>query len=137
MKMEILPESTSNSTEVAEYNESNTYVLERFNTARWNPIKEILLNLNLPDHKSILTDSKIYIKIEWRYLVLVDVQDKSRFIATCSYSTNIYKDIMKAQIQRISLIGFPAQSVGSSNTDVLDSPRLLVLNTRMSQSRQH
>ncbi|GJW50141.1 hypothetical protein Tco_0091492 [Tanacetum coccineum] len=40
-------------------------------------------------------------------------------------------------IQRISLTGFPAQSVGSSNTDVLDSPCLLVLITGMSQSRQH
>ncbi|GJR79739.1 retrovirus-related pol polyprotein from transposon TNT 1-94 [Tanacetum coccineum] len=35
------------------------------------------------------------------------------------------------------VIGFPAQSVGSSNTDVLDSPCLLVLITGMSQSRQH
>ncbi|GJW82927.1 retrovirus-related pol polyprotein from transposon TNT 1-94 [Tanacetum coccineum] len=33
--------------------------------------------------------------------------------------------------------GFPAQSVGSSNIDVLDSPCLLVLITRTSQSRQH
>ncbi|GJS66977.1 hypothetical protein Tco_0681541 [Tanacetum coccineum] len=33
--------------------------------------------------------------------------------------------------------GFPAQSVGSSNTDVLDSPCLLVLITGTSQSRQH
>ncbi|GJW16767.1 RNA-directed DNA polymerase, eukaryota [Tanacetum coccineum] len=41
------------------------------------------------------------------------------------------------QIQRISLTGFPAQSVGSSNTDVLDSPCLLVLITGTSQSRQH
>ncbi|GJZ16398.1 hypothetical protein Tco_0552075 [Tanacetum coccineum] len=32
-------------------------------------------------------------------------------------------------IQRISLTGFPAQSVGSSNTDVLDLPCLLVLIT--------
>ncbi|GJZ17406.1 hypothetical protein Tco_0553529 [Tanacetum coccineum] len=40
-------------------------------------------------------------------------------------------------IQRISLTGFPAQSVGSSNTDVLDSPCLLVLITGTSQSRQH
>ncbi|GJV22294.1 hypothetical protein Tco_1371314 [Tanacetum coccineum] len=42
-----------------------------------------------------------------------------------------------SQIQRISLTGFPAQSVGSSNTDVLDSPCLLVLITGTSQSRQH
>ncbi|GJX56443.1 hypothetical protein Tco_0286340 [Tanacetum coccineum] len=36
-----------------------------------------------------------------------------------------------------SKAGFPAQSVGSSNTDVLDSPCLLVLITGTSQSRQH
>ncbi|GJX52205.1 hypothetical protein Tco_0280574, partial [Tanacetum coccineum] len=40
-------------------------------------------------------------------------------------------------IQRISLTGFPAQSVGSSNTDVLDLPCLLGLITGTSQSRQH
>ncbi|GKA98395.1 hypothetical protein Tco_0826332 [Tanacetum coccineum] len=40
-------------------------------------------------------------------------------------------------IQRISLTGFSAQSVGSSNTDVLNLPCLLVLITGMSQSRQH
>nr|GEV31263.1 hypothetical protein [Tanacetum cinerariifolium] len=32
---------------------------ERFNTTAGNPIKEILLKLNLPDHKSILIDSKV------------------------------------------------------------------------------
>ncbi|GJT65449.1 hypothetical protein Tco_1016929 [Tanacetum coccineum] len=41
------------------------------------------------------------------------------------------------KIQRISLTGFPAQSVGSSNTNVLDSPCLLVLITGTSQSTQH
>ncbi|GJV95659.1 retrovirus-related pol polyprotein from transposon TNT 1-94 [Tanacetum coccineum] len=46
----------------AEYDESNTYVLERFNTTAGNPVKEILLKLNLLDHGSILTDSKEYIK---------------------------------------------------------------------------
>ncbi|GJX59837.1 hypothetical protein Tco_0291227, partial [Tanacetum coccineum] len=40
-------------------------------------------------------------------------------------------------IQRISLIGFPAQSVGSSNAIALESPYLLVLFTGASQSRQH
>ncbi|GJR15440.1 hypothetical protein Tco_0798092 [Tanacetum coccineum] len=43
----------------------------------------------------------------------------------------------KRLIQRISLTGFPAQSVGSSNTDVLDTPCLLVLITGTSQSRQY
>nr|GEX33021.1 retrovirus-related Pol polyprotein from transposon TNT 1-94 [Tanacetum cinerariifolium] len=32
--------------------------LGRFNTSTGNPVKEILLKLNLPDHRSILTDSK-------------------------------------------------------------------------------
>ncbi|GJY07547.1 hypothetical protein Tco_0374601 [Tanacetum coccineum] len=32
---------------------------ERFDTSAGNPVKEILLKLNLPDHKSILTDSKV------------------------------------------------------------------------------
>ncbi|GKB70218.1 hypothetical protein Tco_0931630, partial [Tanacetum coccineum] len=33
-------------------------VLERFNTTAGNPVKKILLKLNLSDHRSILTDSK-------------------------------------------------------------------------------
>ncbi|GJS46169.1 hypothetical protein Tco_0596290 [Tanacetum coccineum] len=39
--------------------ESNTYVLERFNTSAGNPVKKILLKLNLSDYRSILTDSKV------------------------------------------------------------------------------
>ncbi|GJS34856.1 hypothetical protein Tco_0533238 [Tanacetum coccineum] len=35
----------------------------RFDTSAGNPIKEILLKLNLPDHRSILTDSKEYVKM--------------------------------------------------------------------------
>ncbi|GJU68297.1 hypothetical protein Tco_1254556 [Tanacetum coccineum] len=53
MKMEILLEPTSNKlmVEHAEYDESNTYVLERFNTSAGNPVKKILLKLNLSDHR--------------------------------------------------------------------------------------
>ncbi|GJV24879.1 hypothetical protein Tco_1377574 [Tanacetum coccineum] len=40
-------------------------------------------------------------------------------------------------LRRISLTGFPARSVGSSNADALDSPYLLVLIIGTSQSRQH
>ncbi|GJR35844.1 hypothetical protein Tco_1211528 [Tanacetum coccineum] len=36
----------------------------RFNTTAGNPVKDILLKLNLPDHRSILTDSKEYIKMD-------------------------------------------------------------------------
>ncbi|GJV61613.1 hypothetical protein Tco_1467713 [Tanacetum coccineum] len=57
MKMEILLEPTSNKliVEHAEYDVSNTYVLERFNTTAGNPVKKILLKLNLSDHR-ILKD---------------------------------------------------------------------------------
>ncbi|GKA46165.1 hypothetical protein Tco_0738961 [Tanacetum coccineum] len=48
MKMEILLEPTS-----------NKLMVERFDTSAGNPVKEILLKLNLPDHRSILTDSKV------------------------------------------------------------------------------
>ncbi|GJZ26248.1 hypothetical protein Tco_0570501 [Tanacetum coccineum] len=34
----------------------------RFDTSAGNPVKEILLKLNLPDHRSILTDSKMEVK---------------------------------------------------------------------------
>ncbi|GKF23711.1 hypothetical protein Tco_0076033 [Tanacetum coccineum] len=41
------------------------------------------------------------------------------------------------QFGRTSLTGFSAQSVRSSNAYALDSPYFLVLNTGMSQSKQH
>ncbi|GJU44859.1 hypothetical protein Tco_1202125 [Tanacetum coccineum] len=55
--MEILLEPTSNKlmVEHAEFDESNTHVLERLATSAGNPVKEILLKLNLPDHR-ILKD---------------------------------------------------------------------------------
>ncbi|GJS37609.1 hypothetical protein Tco_0535991 [Tanacetum coccineum] len=52
VKMEILLEPTSNK---LMFDESNTNVLERFYTSAGNPVKEILLKLNLPDHR-ILKD---------------------------------------------------------------------------------
>ncbi|GKD74067.1 hypothetical protein Tco_1332349 [Tanacetum coccineum] len=57
MKMEILLEPTSNKlmVEHAEFDESDTYVLERFDTQAGNPVKKILLKLNLSDHR-ILKD---------------------------------------------------------------------------------
>ncbi|GJV63415.1 hypothetical protein Tco_1474243 [Tanacetum coccineum] len=88
MKMEILLEPTSNKlmVEHAEYDESNTYVLERFNTSAGNPVKKILLKLNLSDHRLCK--------------MVVEVPDSSwltRSITTCSYPTDKHKVIMKAQ----------------------------------------
>ncbi|GKC19436.1 hypothetical protein Tco_1021586 [Tanacetum coccineum] len=64
MKMEILLEPTSNKlmVEHAEFDESNANVLERFYTSAGNPVKEILLKLNLPDHR-ILKDGGEVLKI--------------------------------------------------------------------------
>ncbi|GJS34145.1 hypothetical protein Tco_0532527 [Tanacetum coccineum] len=89
MKMEILLEPTSNKlmVEHAEYDESNTYVLERFNTSAGNPVKKILLKLNLSDHRLCK--------------MVVEVPDSSwltRSITTCSYPTDKHKVIMKAQV---------------------------------------
>ncbi|GKB20632.1 hypothetical protein Tco_0854555 [Tanacetum coccineum] len=55
-EMELTLEQTQQgvSYEVS-FDESNTYVLERFYTSAGNPVKEILLKLNLPDHR-ILKD---------------------------------------------------------------------------------
>ncbi|GJS77809.1 hypothetical protein Tco_0727690 [Tanacetum coccineum] len=62
----------------------------------------------------------------------------------CLDNLDIFKGDLENQscesrfnLRRISLTGFPAQSVRSSNTDALDSPYLLVLVTGTSQSRQH
>ncbi|GJY81854.1 hypothetical protein Tco_0494605 [Tanacetum coccineum] len=65
----------------------------RFYTSAGNPIKEILLKLNLPDHRLILTDSKEYLKM---VMEVPDSTSLTRFIAICSYPTDKYKDIMKA-----------------------------------------
>ncbi|GJS11599.1 hypothetical protein Tco_0368395 [Tanacetum coccineum] len=56
INMEILLEAASRQAhEHAEFDESNANVLERFYTSAGNPVKEILLKLNLPDHR-ILKD---------------------------------------------------------------------------------
>ncbi|GJZ89693.1 retrovirus-related pol polyprotein from transposon TNT 1-94 [Tanacetum coccineum] len=47
--------TTERNDEHAEFDEFNTYVSERFDTSTGNPVKEILLKLNLPDHR-ILKD---------------------------------------------------------------------------------
>ncbi|GJZ11069.1 hypothetical protein Tco_0545828 [Tanacetum coccineum] len=60
---------------------------ERFDTSAGNPVKEILLKLNLPDHR-ILKDGH---GGTWFQLT-------HRFIATFSYPTDKHKDIMKAQV---------------------------------------
>ncbi|GJX65859.1 hypothetical protein Tco_0300202 [Tanacetum coccineum] len=64
----------------AEFDESNANVLERFYTSAGNPAKEILLKLNLPDHRSILTDSKVTPTKHGR---MTKPYSSHRFIANC------------------------------------------------------
>ncbi|GKB20186.1 hypothetical protein Tco_0854109 [Tanacetum coccineum] len=52
----------------------------RLNTLAGNPVKEILLKLNLPDHRSILTDSKVTPTKHGR---MTKPYSSLRFIANC------------------------------------------------------
>ncbi|GJR50996.1 hypothetical protein Tco_1401517 [Tanacetum coccineum] len=81
----------------------------------------------------MLTDGLL--ELEYEYVVMNPTSLVAITIGSPFYCINIVPVIM--YIQRISLTGFPAQCVGSSNTDVLESPCLLVLITGTSQSRQH
>ncbi|GJV16975.1 hypothetical protein Tco_1362298, partial [Tanacetum coccineum] len=76
MKMEILLEPTSNKlmVEHAEFDESNTHVLERFYTSARNPIKEILLKLNLPDHRKLKYGSEA----DYRFIGTTDAEVRRR-----------------------------------------------------------
>ncbi|GJY02788.1 hypothetical protein Tco_0360940 [Tanacetum coccineum] len=99
MKMEILLEPTSNKlmVEHAEFDESDTYVLERFYTLAGNPVKEILLKLNLLDHRSILTDSKEYLKMvmenygSWEYFFeqLCESYDVDKYLRSDTTDTSL------------------------------------------------
>ncbi|GKA21910.1 hypothetical protein Tco_0707872 [Tanacetum coccineum] len=70
MKMEILLEPTSNKLMV-----DSTLMLEIMS-------RRFFLRLNLPDHRSVLTDSKVLIKME----MASTCSSRIKFIATCSYS---------------------------------------------------
>ncbi|GKC32049.1 hypothetical protein Tco_1039343 [Tanacetum coccineum] len=52
-------EQTLNNARHAEFEESNAIVLERFYTSAGNPVKEILLKLNLPDHRILKDGGKV------------------------------------------------------------------------------
>nr|GEU31063.1 copia protein [Tanacetum cinerariifolium] len=72
----------------AEFDESNTFVLERFDTLARNPVKEILHKLNLPDHRSILIDSKVTPTTHGR---MIKPNSSPCFIANC-FITGKLKD---------------------------------------------
>ncbi|GKC81896.1 hypothetical protein Tco_1137613 [Tanacetum coccineum] len=55
-------------------------MLEGLNTLAGNPVKEILLKLNLPNHRSILMDSKVTPTKHGR---MTNPYSSPRFIANC------------------------------------------------------
>ncbi|GJZ69052.1 hypothetical protein Tco_0632602 [Tanacetum coccineum] len=69
-------------------------VHRRSDTYAGNPVKEVLLNLNLPDHKSVLTEPEGHVKMEME----IPRSSRVKFITACSYSIHKYKDMMKAQV---------------------------------------
>ncbi|GJY80005.1 hypothetical protein Tco_0492756 [Tanacetum coccineum] len=71
-------------------------VLRRSDTYARNPVKEILLNLNLPDHSSILTEPEVHIKVEME----IPRSSKGKFIIACSYSIDVYNYMMKTQMSQ-------------------------------------
>ncbi|GJS08264.1 hypothetical protein Tco_0365060 [Tanacetum coccineum] len=98
MKMEILLESTSNKLMVVTHwftlivlsalrRSDNENMLSTLNTTAGNPVKKILLKLNLSDHRL----SKMVVEVP-------DSSCLTRSITTCSYPIDQHKVIMKAQV---------------------------------------
>ncbi|GJW17602.1 hypothetical protein Tco_0025038 [Tanacetum coccineum] len=67
-----------------------SFMSGRSDTYTGNPVKEILLKLNIPDHRPFLTDSEVKMETE------IPRSSGVNFITTCSYSFDKSKDIMKA-----------------------------------------
>ncbi|GJR62809.1 hypothetical protein Tco_1504971 [Tanacetum coccineum] len=68
----------------------------RLNTSAGNPVKEILLKLNLPDHRSILTDSKVTLTKHGR---MTKPYSSLRFIANCFNAGYLKMEVMQQSIK--------------------------------------
>ncbi|GKA21947.1 hypothetical protein Tco_0707909 [Tanacetum coccineum] len=87
--------------EHVEFDESNTYVLERFDTSAGNPVKEILLELSLPDHRifkdgdedvTSARDGKVY-KMAIRDYAWLMISRSSKIT-----STSRQKNLLKSKV---------------------------------------
>ncbi|GJZ54501.1 hypothetical protein Tco_0609386 [Tanacetum coccineum] len=72
----------------------------RFDTSAGNPVKEILLKLSLPDHRSILTDSKVTPTNHGR---MTKPYSSPRFIANC-FNAGYLKMVVKRQSVKVKEI---------------------------------
>ncbi|GJU51158.1 hypothetical protein Tco_1220713 [Tanacetum coccineum] len=93
-------------TDLRPFDESDTYVLERFDTSAGNPVKEILLKLNLPDHRSILTDLKEYLKMvmERQSVKVKEIQERCIIKAFQDYQIKrgMSMSIQKSQVYEMA-----------------------------------
>ncbi|GJY64544.1 hypothetical protein Tco_0466004 [Tanacetum coccineum] len=78
----------------------------RFDTSAGNPVKEILLKLNLPDHRSILTDSKEYIKMvmERRSVKVKEIQERciSKAFQDYQIKKGMSMSVQKSQVHEMA-----------------------------------
>ncbi|GKA63692.1 hypothetical protein Tco_0763298 [Tanacetum coccineum] len=63
---------------------------KRFDTSAGNPVKEILLKLNLPDHRLILTDSNVTPTNHER---MTKPYSSPSFIANCFYARYLKMEV--------------------------------------------
>nr|GEV56074.1 hypothetical protein [Tanacetum cinerariifolium] len=89
--MQTKTELTLEQTQQGVRNEVFDSILQAGNSCQIeSPLKEIL-----PDHMSVLIDSKVHVKMEME----IPHSSRVKFITACSYSIKECKDIMKAQVR--------------------------------------
>ncbi|GJX89900.1 hypothetical protein Tco_0343226 [Tanacetum coccineum] len=71
-------------------------VPKRFYTSAGNPVKEILLKLNLPDHRSILMDSKVTPTKHGR---MTKPYSSPRFIANCFNAGYLKMEVKRRSVK--------------------------------------
>ncbi|GJW58814.1 hypothetical protein Tco_0105545 [Tanacetum coccineum] len=69
---------------------------DKFDTSAGNPVKEILLKLNLPDHRSILTDSKVTPTNHGR---MTKPYSSPRFIANCFNAGYLKMEVKRQSVK--------------------------------------
>ncbi|GJS06446.1 zf-CCHC domain-containing protein [Tanacetum coccineum] len=79
---------------------------EPFNTTAGNPVKKILLKLNLSDHRSILTDSKEYLKMvmERQSVKVKEIQERCIIKAFQDYQIKkgMSMSVQKSQVHEMA-----------------------------------
>ncbi|GJW15067.1 calcium-transporting ATPase 9, plasma membrane-type protein [Tanacetum coccineum] len=85
---------------VAKYDVSDIHLLEDSILQAGNSCQgELPFKGSLPDHRSALTEPKVYIKM----VMEVPGSREVKFIAACSFPIDKYKDIMKAQVSSLEV----------------------------------